>query len=239
MRRWRHRTNRPNPSRGRIAALALLAAASVVSPASVAAQGLERTKADLDREVIEQAAASRARGQQGAPVLVYEIADFQCPYCAQFSTEVFPRLDSAFVQSGQVQWVFVNLPLPTLHPRAWAAAEAALCAGGVGDGFWPFHDRLFSSQREWSDADDPHEVFLRYAEEADLPLPAFEDCLLGDRVASVLLEDIVFAASARVSGTPTFVIDNSQVVVGLKSYEEWEALLQEALRKKNGAPRRP
>lgn len=197
--------------------------------------GFARTVDAQDLDIVERAAASRAKGHEDAPVLVLEIADFQCPYCARFSRDVLPRLDSAFVQSGKVQWVFVNLPIPSLHPRAWAAAEAALCAGGVADGFWSFHDRLFANQDEWSAADDPHAVFVRYAREADIPVEPFEACLLGDGVASLLLEDIVFAASARVNGTPTFVIDQETVVVGLKSFEEWSALLEQAFRRKNGA----
>ncbi len=212
-----------------------LAAALLLLGATLGAAGAAEAQ---DRNILEQAAASRAKGDQNAPVLVYEIADFQCPYCARFSRDVFPRLDSAYVRPGKVQWVFVNLPIPSLHPRAWAAAEAALCAGGVADRFWTFHDRLFAAQDEWSDAAEPHAIFIRYAREADIPLDRFEACLLADGVASLLLEDIVFAASARVSGTPTFVIDRETVVVGLKSFEEWQELLEEALQRKSAASRR-
>lgn len=179
--------------------------------------------------VVEFAGASRARGAADAPVLVFEIADFQCPYCARFWRDVFPALDSAYIQSGKVQWVFVNLPNPTLHPRAWAAAEAALCAGGTADAFWDFHDRLFERQAEWSRAADPLGIFLRYARELDVPADPFLACIHADDVAPLLVEDVVFAASSRVTGTPTFVIDRKKVVVGLKSYEEWKVLLDRAL----------
>lgn len=182
--------------------------------------------------MLQRAATDRAKGVQGAPVLVYEIADFQCPYCARFSREVFPKLDSAYVKTGKVQWVFVNLPLPS-HPRAWVAAEAALCAGGVADRFWSMHDRLFVAQEEWGAVADPTNLFVRYAREAGIPVEPFRACVLTDRVASLLLEDVVFSASARVSGTPTFIIDREQTVVGLKSYEEWRELLEEALQKKS------
>ena len=99
----------------------------------------------------ERAAMNRLKGQQSATVTVYEIADFQCPYCARFSTEVLPRIDSAYVKAGKVKWIFVNFPLPT-HANAWPAAEAAMCAGGVGERFWPMHDRLSATQGDWSAA---------------------------------------------------------------------------------------
>lgn len=184
----------------------------------------------------DRAAVSRAKGYEQAPILVYEIADFQCPYCARFSNDVFPKLDRAYVQTGKVQWVFVNLPLPP-HPKAWAAAEAALCAGAVADSFWPFHNRLFAHQREWSDAEDPMPIFLRYAEEAEIPIDEFRDCMVADHVAQLLLKDVVFAATARVNGTPTFIIDGEKSIVGLKSFEEWKEILEEALKKRGGAPR--
>lgn len=208
----------------------LVALAAVLSAA--------RPAAPQQRPVLDRADASRARGHHGAPVLVIEIADFQCPYCARFSRDVFPRLDSAYVRPGKVKWLFVNLPMPSLHPRAWAAAEAALCAGAVADRFWDFHDRLFDAQEEWAGAPDPLPIFLAYARDAAIPIEPFEDCLIDDAVASLLLKDVIFTASTRVSGTPTFVIDMQTVVVGVKSFEEWTELLDGALRKKEGAKRR-
>jgi len=217
-----NRTKRPHPATAPLlAALACMIAAALPAPAA----------AQTESEVARRAAVNRARGSDQAPILVYEIADFQCPYCARFSREIFPRLDSAYVQTGQVQWVFVNLPLP-LHPRAWVAAEAALCAGGVADAFWAFHDRLFADQREWGNANDPEPLFLRYAEEAGIPTEPFRACLLADHVAPLLLKDVVFAASSRVSGTPTFIIEGGDTIVGLKSFDEWKELLDAALRKK-------
>jgi protein-disulfide isomerase len=189
------------------------------------AQGIENSAA-----ILERAAASRAKGHEAAPVLVYEIADFQCPYCAQFSRTVFPRIDSAYVRTGKVQWVFVNLPLPS-HHFAWGAAEAALCAGGVAGKFWDFEQRLFANQHEWVDAEDPTSVFLRYARDADIPIDPFRICMLADLMAPIILEDVLFAAVARVNGTPTFLIQPDQKVVGLKNFEEWQMLLDAALRR--------
>lgn len=183
------------------------------------------------REMMQRADLSRSLGSPDAPIRVYEIADFECPFCARFSSEVFPLLDSAYVQTGKVQWVFVNLPLPS-HLRAWAAAEAAFCAGAVADRFWPIHDRLFADQEEWSRAADPFAIFLAYAEAEDVPLNEFRTCLDTDPLAPLLIRDALFAANARVNGTPTFIVDQREVVVGYKSFSEWQALLEAALSRK-------
>jgi protein-disulfide isomerase len=184
-----------------------------------------------DREaLLRKAALARAKGKADAPVLVYEVADFQCPYCGDFARDIMPRLDSAFVRTGRVQWVFVNLPLPS-HRNAWTAAEAALCAGGVGNRFWPFHARLFEQQAEWADAADAAPIMARYARELGVPTGAFRTCVATDRVAPLILEDVIFAITSRVGGTPTFIINRDQVVVGMKTFEEWQEIIEAAARR--------
>ncbi len=181
----------------------------------------------------ERASRSRAKGQESAPLFVYEFADFQCPHCARFALEVFPRIDSAFVRTGKVHWIFVNLSLPN-HENAWAAHEAAVCAGAVADRFWPMHDRLFATQGQWSSLSDASAVFARLAAEAGVPAQPFAACVAADRVATLLLRDVIFAASARVNGTPAFIVNNEQTVMGLKTFDEWRDLLDKLLLKAKG-----
>ncbi|HEX7090039.1 MAG TPA: thioredoxin domain-containing protein [Longimicrobiales bacterium] len=181
----------------------------------------------------QRAAASRAKGSESAPVLVLEVADFQCPYCARFWKETFPRLDSAYIRPGKVRWVFVNLPLPT-HPHAWSAAEAALCAGALAGDFWSAHDQLFARQEEWAGLPDPVAAFVTYVAELGVPEADFRACIDRDVVAPLILEDVIFAARSGVRGTPAFFINRDQAVIGLKSFEDWDRLLQEALRRAAG-----
>lgn len=178
----------------------------------------------------ERAAMSRLKGNQNAAVVVFEFADFQCPYCARFAREVFPRIDSAYVKSGKVQWIFVNMPLPN-HANAWAASETAMCAGAVSEKFWAVHDRLFEQQHEWSALADPAALFARYARDAGVPQDSFQACVLGDRTAALLIRDVMYATTARVSGTPAFIINNDPIFVGMKSFEEWRDLLEAALKR--------
>ena len=182
--------------------------------------------------LIERALESRTKGGENATVVVFEIADFQCPYCAQFSETVGPEVDEKYVATGDVQWVFVNLPLHS-HPLAFRAAEAALCAGATGDQFWPMHDRLFAEQETWGSAGDPGALFARYAADLGVPAGAFSACTAEDQVASLILQDLGSAVSAGINGTPTFIIMKDQQVVerlvGLQPVEEWARVLDSAL----------
>jgi protein-disulfide isomerase len=190
----------------------------------VAAQQSEQAR------TLQRAAQSRAKGPPNAAVTVYEISDFQCPFCARFAREIYPSIDSAFVQTGRVQWVFVNLPLPT-HHNSFSASKAALCAGAVADRFWNLHSRLFETQSDWTGAADPLPHFSRMAVESGVATDAFTGCMASDRVAPLILQDVIFAATSRVGGTPTYIINNQQVVVGVKSFEEWRDLLEKELRR--------
>ncbi len=188
-------------------------------------------RAQEPNRLLEHAATSRVKGQKGAPVMVYEIADFQCPFCGRFAREVYPKLDSAYVKTGKVQWFFVNLPLPN-HGNAWLAAEAAICAGAVGDKFWAMHDRLFATQTEWSNLRDVSPALLKLAKDAGVNADTYQACVNDDRTAALILQDVIFATSARVTGTPAFIINNEQLVVGVKTFEEWRELLEKALKPK-------
>jgi len=178
-----------------------------------------------------RASTARTKGAEEAPVFVYEFANFQCTHCAKFAKEVLPRIDSAFVRTGKVRWIFVHLPGPS-HVNAWSAHEAAACAGAVGDRFWEMHDRLFATQADWAESPDAREHFSRLAAELSIAPDEFARCVEEDRVASILLQDVIFAASSRVSGTPSFLVNNQTTLLGLKSFDEWRDVLEKALKKR-------
>lgn len=180
--------------------------------------------------LMDRAHSSRQKGQEKPALVVIEIADFQCPYCAQFAREVFPRIDSAYVKPGRIGWLFVNLPLPN-HEHAWQASEAAMCAGAAGNRFWGVHDRLFAAQAEWAAASDPAPLFRGYAQQAGATMEEFDACVANDRLAGLLLQDLMWAFP-RVNGTPAFIIGSDQQVSGMKTFAEWQALLDAALKEK-------
>ena len=179
--------------------------------------------------VMDAAGVSRAKGSTAATVRIYEIADFQCPFCAKFATEVYPRIDAEYVKTGKVQWVFVNMPLP-MHGNAWVASEAAMCAG-ASDRFWQMHDKLYRGQPEWGASPDPTPIFARYARDIGVPAEPYTSCVREDRVAPLIVNDVIFVAAARVSGTPTFIINDEETIVGMKTIEEWRELIDAAMKK--------
>src|SRR3954469_20886862 len=66
------------------------------------ASGAEAQTANKTAATLE----NRTKGSAGAPVTVYEMSDFQCPYCRQFALETFPQIDREYIATGKVRWVF-------------------------------------------------------------------------------------------------------------------------------------
>jgi len=93
-----------------------------------------------------------------------------------------------------------DLPLESIHPNAFKAAEASHCAREQGK-YWEMHDRLFANQRQLGRDD-----LTKHAQEIGLKMPAFEQCMASAKYADAIKKDLAEAAKLQVSGTPTFFI---------------------------------
>ncbi|MBS3804108.1 MAG: DsbA family protein [Oleiphilaceae bacterium] len=144
-------------------------------------------------------------GDEDAPVVVREFADYQCPACARFAP-ASERLRDEYVESGQVRFVFFDLPLRQ-HQHAMEAAEAARCAGDQ-DAYWTMHDHLFDNQSEWSNNSQATGVFTRYADELGLKERRFRNCLATDLHREAVERSLKVAQQLRVASTPTVFVDN-------------------------------
>ena len=141
-------------------------------------------------------------GDPNAPLVIVEFSDFQCPFCAQHALEVQPMLNTEFIETGKVMWVFKHFPL-AIHPQAPAAAAAAECAAEQGH-FWAMHDMLFESQELWS-VEEVDDAILRLAVQVeDLNVADFASCFGARASLQKVLSDI-FDGQGLISSTPTFI----------------------------------
>ncbi|HET6579688.1 MAG TPA: thioredoxin domain-containing protein [Gemmatimonadales bacterium] len=150
--------------------------------------------------------AGRTRGSPRAPVTVYEMSDFQCPYCRRFALETFPALESAYVATGKVRWVFVNFPLTSIHQNALAAAEIAVCAAQQ-DAFWPVHDLLYRYQEVWAPLKEPGAFFLSLADSAKISRPALLACVRSPATEETVRAEAQGAERSGATSTPSFYIE--------------------------------
>ncbi|HEU4569460.1 MAG TPA: thioredoxin domain-containing protein [Gemmatimonadales bacterium] len=148
---------------------------------------------------------ARTKGDSTAPVTVVEMSDFQCPFCRRFATESFPALDSEYVRTGKVRWIFLNFPLTQIHPNAAAAAEMAMCSAEQGR-FWPVHDLLYKHQALWAPLRDPGQFLLTLADSVGMSRDSLLPCLQEGRMRAQVERDANTSARIGANSTPTFLI---------------------------------
>lgn len=139
-------------------------------------------------------------GNVQARVAIVEFGDYQCPFCSRHANETLPQVVAAYVETGKVRYFFKDVPIESIHPQAFKAAEAAQCAGVQGK-YWKFHDRLFRNQNALSPAD-----LVTHALAVELDVNKFERCLDSKAFAAQIRTDIQEARKQGVRGTPSFFL---------------------------------
>jgi protein-disulfide isomerase len=116
----------------------------------------------------------------------------------------------AYVETGDVRYIFVNYPLNSIHPQAQLAAEAAECAGELGM-YWEYHDALFESQEQWSGQANAEETFKELAGDLGLDRSRFDACLDGGTYTDKVAADLQAGLAEGVTATPAFRINGAEV----------------------------
>ena len=181
--------------------------------------------------------AGRTKGSAAAPITVYEMSDFQCPYCRRFAQETFPTLEREYVATGKVRWVFVNFPLTSLHSNAVPAAEVALCASKQG-AFWPVHDLLFRHQEAWAPLKEPAAFFVSLADSARIEKPALLECVRAPATRAEVRAEAEGSERSGATSTPSFYIEGG-LLAGAHPVEVFRQVLDSIYRERTaGAPGR-
>jgi formate-nitrite transporter family protein len=148
---------------------------------------------DADRDHVQ--------GSATAAVTLVQYGDYECPYCGA----AYPIIREVQSRMGdRLRFVFRNFPIPTSHPHAEQAAEAAEASDAQGR-FWEMHDMLYENQRRLRDED-----LLAYAERLELDVERFAKELEEHVHAERIHEDFMSGVRSGVNGTPTFYINGTR-----------------------------
>ena len=187
------------------------------------ALALVLSSAPLAAQSADNPLAARTKGSPTAPVTVYEMSDFQCPYCKRFAQETFPRIERSYITPGKVRWVFINFPLTSVHDHAAAAGELGLCAAKQ-QGFWRVHDLLFQYQETWAPLKEAGPFFLSLADSAGLSKKALLACLQSPQTRADLKAEAEGSQRSGASSTPSFYVEGG-LMEGALEYEVFKRVL--------------
>ena len=188
--------------------------------------------APLAAQSADNPLATRSKGSPTAPVTVYEMSDFQCPYCKRFAEETFPRIEQSYIRPGKVRWVFINFPLTSVHDHAAAAGELALCAAKQ-KGFWRVHDLLFQYQGTWAPLKEAGPFFVSLADSAGLSKKTLLACLQAPETREALKSEAEGSQRSGATSTPTFYIEGG-LMEGAVPFEVFKRVLDSVYAGKAG-----
>ena len=151
--------------------------------------------------------AAEVKPAEGVVVTLEEFGDYQCSPCGA----LHPTLKNLKQEFGpNLNFVFRNLPLTTLHKNALAAAQAAEAAR-MQNRFWEMHDLLYENQDLWKDDVNPQSTFWQFAADLGLDTARFSSDLAGKQVKLRIEADQAAAAELGINSTPTVLIDGRQL----------------------------
>jgi protein-disulfide isomerase len=166
---------------------------------------------------------ARTLGDPHAPITIYDLSDFQCPFCRDFWQETLPALEQDYINTGKARLTFINLPIPELHQNALAAHEAAMCAAAQNQ-FWPMHNLLYAHQRDWAALRNPTPYFLALADSAQLDRGTFSSCVTSGRMRPLINAERQEALRNGVHSTPSFVVEGT-LLAGFAPINVWRSML--------------
>ena len=163
-------------------------------------------------------------GDADAPIKVIEFSDFGCPYCAEWhgvdassrlpidGQNNYQKLKDNFIDTGEVELIAKDYPVPNLHPNAVRAHAAANCAYDQSkDGYWTYADQLYEQRDEWtaSGQNVTTETFNDIASGIEgIDQEEFTQCYLSADGSEMAQDKTTAINNLGRLGTPTFVIGN-------------------------------
>jgi protein-disulfide isomerase len=162
-----------------------------------------------------------ALGSPNAPITIVEFSSMTCSHCAAFAENVFPMLQTRYIDTGKVRFISREFPLEI---KAAGAAMLARCAAsGDATRYFEVLTMLFRQQDDL--IEHTTETLKAVGGHFGMSGDAVETCVKDQTLLDKLSADQKFAYERlKVDATPTFFINGTRVK-GAMSFEELDSRL--------------
>ena len=142
-------------------------------------------------------------GSPDAPHILVEYADIQCPYCAQYATDILPALVDRYVRTGKLRLEFRGLAF--IGPDSESALKI-IEASAAQDKLWNVVEALYAQQGK-ENGDWVRGAINGLGDSVfGLDLTAARASTESKTVASAITENSGLAREDGIPGTPAFTI---------------------------------
>jgi protein-disulfide isomerase len=172
-------------------------------------------------------------GEPDAPVKVIEFGDYKCPACKAFHDRVFYQLKEDYIDTGKVEFFFLDFPLP-LGQDSYTAAVAGECVYRQSEAaFWAYFSAVYQNQGDeretWATPSNLMGLVRDYVEPlVDIDEADLQQCISEDRYRAAVDEDKRIGLKAGVRGTPSIFV-NGKKVERWSPYSSFKAVIDRQL----------
>jgi protein-disulfide isomerase len=170
-------------------------------------------------------------GDPNAPVHLVEIADFQCPFCHQWYSQVEQQIIETYVDTGQVYFTIevVGFLDSSANGESTRAALAAYCAADQNR-FWEYHGVVYTNQAGENQGAFRDDRLQAFANSIGLDMNSFNACFNSNEKEADIQAAEDYASSHGIQSVPSFVVnDQDPPYVGLQTFEQLSAILDAAI----------
>ena len=182
--------------------LLILALATAVPLASASAPAV------ATEQVAAVTAADRSIGRADAPVTVIEYASFACHLCADWHELVYPTFKTRFIDTGQVRFVFRNLPTP---PEEMSLPAHALARCSAPDRFFDVAASLMRGQAAVLRGGSVDAWYAPAIAVSGRTRAQIVACATTPATRAAINRDIASATTADAATTPAFFVNGRRV----------------------------
>jgi protein-disulfide isomerase len=164
-------------------------------------------KPDLDKLKTE---FQPSLGTPGAPVVLVEFADFECPVCKTEATMLRQNLLATY--PTQVRLYFKDFPIESLHPWAKPAAIGGRCVFRQNpSSFWSYFDWIYAHQADITAPNLKDKVMEWAKGEKDIDVLQLGQCMDTKATEAEVDKNVAEARALDITGTPTLFVNGRRI----------------------------
>ena len=164
-------------------------------------------------------------GDENASIKVLEYNEFGCPFCAEWNgfdasprtpidrMDIAGNLEKQYIDTGEVELISKDYPVPGLHPNGPQAHKAANCVyKHEQDSYFDFHDQLFERRDSWMQSGEGNMegTFRNISDDLGLDTETIMQCYENSENEEANEDKDNALQNLGRFGTPTFFVGNRE-----------------------------
>ena len=171
--------------------------------------------------------ASPIIGSQNAEISIVEFGDYQCTFCYKFHQNTLNTIQSDYIDSGKINYVYRDFPLN--GSDSILAAEAAYCANDQ-ENYWQYHNLLFENWAGENTGWITMNSLTQFAVDLKLDISEFKNCLTSHKYYQKVIDNENYAKKININATPSFLIFNNEEVIriiGAQQLDKFQTAIEQ------------